>query len=168
MTDYRDPAQRFPEWHGVPSSGLIRNQPLELEPEPMDYRLNPYRAGMRPIGSKEFWEEPRNGLGVAALITGIIGSLLGLIPILFPLAIIGGVAGLGMALFHRGRIKKERASNYKTNRVAICAGIVAIALGLLGMFIVVAAVDKFGKDMEQIQQDSGVVNIEPVGHPDWD
>lgn len=122
--------------------------------------FNPYRAGMSP--EPEPWQEPRNGLGVAALITGIIGSLLGLIPILFPFAIIGGVAGLGMALFHRGRIKRERASNYKTNRVAICAGIVALALGVLGMFIVVAAVDKFGQDMEQIQDQP--VDIEFSAH----
>ena len=56
-------------------------------------------------------QAPRNGLGIAALILGIIGVVIGIIPFFFWVAGILGVIGLILGFVGRGRAKRGEATN---------------------------------------------------------
>jgi hypothetical protein len=76
---------------------------------------------------QQFRPTPKNGMGTAALVLGILAVVLAFVPILgfvsYPLAIIGIVLGLvGL-----GRVRKRVA----TNRGVTLAGMIASVLGLV-------------------------------------
>src|SRR6478735_6480752 len=64
-------------------------------------------APAQPPGSSP----ARNGLGVSALVLGIIGTVSGLIPFFFWLAGILGLIALILGLAGRGRAKRGEATN---------------------------------------------------------
>jgi len=65
---------------------------------------------------------PRNGLGTAALICGIVGAVLGLIPLLFVLSLGLGVTALILGLVGRGDRRVARTSGSRAARAGRRAG----------------------------------------------
>lgn len=97
--------------------------------------------------------EPRNGLGLAALICAIIGALCGLVPIAFviggPLAVIAialGIAGMG-------RVRRGAATNSRTTNFGVVIGILALLLAFNGARITFTAVSDFGRTVHQLNDD---------------
>lgn len=97
--------------------------------------------------------EPRNALGLAALICAIIGCLCGLVPIAFilggPLAIIAialGIAGMG-------RVRRGTATNSRTTNFGVVLGILALILAFNGARITFTAVSEFGQKVNQLSDD---------------
>ena len=70
---------------------------------------------------------PRNGLGVAALVIGVASLVAGISFVLFPLALVGALAGLilGIIALTRGRNRGA------TNTGQAIAGVVCSALALI-------------------------------------
>ena len=94
--------------------------------------------------------EPRNGLGIAAIILGLVGILFGLVPLTGFIAVALGITGLCLGFAGRGRIKRFRANNRWTTRSGIAASLVALVLGVWGITIVFDAVDQFDQDIQEI------------------
>jgi hypothetical protein len=82
----------------------------------------------------------RNGLGTAALILGIIGTISGFMPFLFWLAGILGVIALVLGLVGKGRVKRGEASNKGVALTGAILGLVSLVLSVVGIVIVVTAV----------------------------
>src|SRR6266702_2421630 len=70
---------------------------------------------------------PRNGLGIAALVTGVASLVAGISFILFPLALVSGLAGLilGVIALTRGRNRGA------TNSGQALAGVICSVLALI-------------------------------------
>ncbi|MFC8915092.1 DUF4190 domain-containing protein [Streptomyces sp. NPDC047821] len=83
----------------------------------------------------------RNGLGTAALVLGILGTLSGLIPLLFWLAGILGVIALILGLAGRGRVKRGEAGNKGVTTAGAVLGLVSLILSVVGAVITFKAVD---------------------------
>ncbi|MFD9033700.1 DUF4190 domain-containing protein [Streptomyces sp. NPDC059567] len=95
----------------------------------------------------------RNGLGTAALILGIIGTLSGLIPLFFWLAGILGVIALILGLVGRGRVKRGEANNKGATTTGAILGLAALILSVVGAVItftaVSDAVDEIDKSIKE-------------------
>jgi Telomeric repeat-binding factor 2. len=102
----------------------------------------PYAPGMPP-GSHPM----RNGLGTAALVLGIIGSVSGLIPFLFWLAGILGLIALILGMSGRGRSKRGEASNKGVATFGAVLGLVSLILSVVGAVITFKAVDDAVNDI---------------------
>ncbi|WP_240138343.1 DUF4352 domain-containing protein [Streptomyces sp. MUM 178J] len=86
--------------------------------------------------------QTRNGLGTAALILGIIGTLSGLIPLFFWLAGILGLIALILGLAGHGRVKRGEASNKGVTVTGAILGLAALILSVVGAVITFKAVDE--------------------------
>jgi hypothetical protein len=64
---------------------------------------------------------PRNGLGVAALVIGVASLVAGISFVLFPLALVGGLAGLILGIIALTRGKNRGATNTGQATPAWCA-----------------------------------------------
>ena len=93
---------------------------------------------------------PRNGLGIAALVCGIIGALAGLIPILFWLAGVLGILAIVFGLVGRGRAKRAEATNRGQATAGFVLGVVAVVLAIVGVVIIGNAVNDFSNNMDCI------------------
>ncbi|MFJ7960631.1 DUF4190 domain-containing protein [Streptomyces sp. NPDC096319] len=82
----------------------------------------------------------RNGLGTAALILGIIGTLSGLIPLFFWLAGILGLIALILGLVGKGRVKRHEANNKGVAVTGAILGLAALILSVVGAVITFTAV----------------------------
>ncbi|WP_248965450.1 DUF4190 domain-containing protein [Sphaerisporangium perillae] len=98
--------------------------------------------------------EPRNGLGLAALICAIIGCLCGFVPIAFilggPLAVVAiarGIAGMG-------RVRRGVATNSRTTNIGVVPGILALIMAFNGACITFTVVNEFGKTVNGISRDN--------------
>lgn len=118
-----------------------RQQPFGGQP----YRHQPYaqqQDGRQPYAGPAFGEprpQPRNGLGVAALVLGVLALLTGL----FVVGGLLGIAAVVLGAMGRARARRGEATN---GRTAI-AGLVLGVLGLLLSALAVAgAVTLFGSD----------------------
>ncbi len=91
---------------------------------------------------------PRNGLGIAALIIGIIGCLFGFVPFTFWIAGPMGVTALVLGLAGRGRVKRGEASNRITTWAGIVVGLGSLALSIWGAAVLFGAFDEAVSEME--------------------
>ncbi|MFI8914291.1 DUF4190 domain-containing protein [Streptomyces sp. NPDC053513] len=82
----------------------------------------------------------RNGLGTAALILGIIGTVSGFIPLFFWLAGILGLIALILGLVGKGRVKRGEANNKGVALTGVLLGLAALILSVVGLVITVTAV----------------------------
>jgi Septum formation len=80
-------------------------------------------------------QAPRNGLGIAALIVGLIGVLAGLVPALFWAAGITAVIGLVLGFVGYSRAQRGEATNPTTALGAIITGAIAMILSVVGLLI---------------------------------
>ena len=97
-------------------------------PPPMPY--GDYYAGAPAV--------MRNGLGVAALITGILG-LFGSCSVVF--GVLLGIAAIIMGLVARGRVKRGQASNGGMATAGIVLGVLAIIVSIVWVMWVFKGAD---------------------------
>jgi len=92
---------------------------------------------------------PPRGLAIAAMVCGIAGAVLGLVPLFGLFAL-----GLGIVAFVLGMIAARRHKVLGFRRPVARAGwilgIVAIVLGVVGLSIVSSALDDLEQDLNEI------------------
>ncbi len=86
-------------------------------------------------------QAPRNGLGIAALILGIVGVVIGIIPFFFWVAGILGVIGLILGFVGRGRARRGEATNGTMALWGIITSAVAVVVSIVGLVILIAWAD---------------------------
>ncbi|MFE5833589.1 DUF4190 domain-containing protein [Streptomyces sp. NPDC056508] len=96
----------------------------------------------------------RNGLGTAALILGIIGTLSGLVPFFFWLAGILGLIALILGLVGKGRTKRGEANNKGVALTGAILGLVALILSVVGAVITFTAVSDAVDEIDKAIKDS--------------
>lgn len=102
-------------------------------------------AAGAPIGA-----QPRNGLGVAALVCGIVGLVLAVIPFLFvvglPLGILAIVfGGIGMR-----RAKRGEATNRGHAIAGLITGLIATVIAIIAIATISSAVDSLNNDLNNV------------------
>jgi hypothetical protein len=105
-------------------------------------------AGQQPVYVMQ--QPERNGLALAAMILGIIGVVVGLIPLFFLGAWICGVLAFIFGLVGRGKQKHVRR---KMAWSGVILGVVAVSLGIVGVVIVNNAVNDVGDCLEAVGND---------------
>lgn len=99
----------------------------------------------------QFAPQPKNGLGIAALILGIAGIVLGFIPFVgFGLAALLGVIGLVLGIFGILRVKKNVANNKVLSIIGTILSAIAIIVSIIGLITLIA----FLGSVNQAIQDS--------------
>ncbi|MGE7434944.1 DUF4190 domain-containing protein [Kitasatospora sp. NPDC001175] len=93
--------------------------------------------------------QPQNGLGVAALVLGIIGALLGIVPFLFWISGALGLAALILGLVGHGRARRGQATNKGMSLAGSILGGVAMLLAIVGLVVTVIVVKKVAHDVEE-------------------
>jgi Septum formation/Protein of unknown function (DUF2510) len=83
----------------------------------------------------------RDGLVIAALILGIIGVVIGIIPFFFWIAGILGVIGLILGFVGRGRAKRGEPTNGTIALWGIIASAVAVVVSIVGLVILIVFED---------------------------
>jgi hypothetical protein len=130
------------------------------EPQPQQYWVPqgqpypPQQYGYPPAGMMMPPPEPRNGLGLAALICAIVGVLCALVPIGF---ILGGplsVVAIALGITGMGRVRRGAATNSRSTNIAVFLGILALLMAFHSARVVLTAVDRFGNTVNQISNDS--------------
>ncbi|MFF2960382.1 DUF4190 domain-containing protein [Streptomyces sp. NPDC057963] len=96
----------------------------------------------------------RNGLGISALVLGIIGAVSGLIPFMFWLAGILGVIALILGLAGRGRAKRGGATNKGMATFGAVLGLISLILTVVGAVITYKVVDDAVKDLDKAVSDT--------------
>jgi Domain of unknown function (DUF4190) len=91
------------------------------------YGQPPY--AQQPYGGYGYGYEqpPRNGMGIAALVCGILGLLLSFVPIIHFLGLLLCIIGIILGVVALGRVRRRVANN----RVMPIVGIVLSVIGLL-------------------------------------
>ncbi|HZI98590.1 MAG TPA: DUF4190 domain-containing protein [Actinomycetales bacterium] len=80
---------------------------------------------------------PKNGLGTAALVLGIIGLLLAFIPVIGILGGLLGIVGVILGVIARGKVKRGDATNGGVALVGIILSVLAILITIA--YVVLAA-----------------------------
>lgn len=80
---------------------------------------------------------PSNGMGVAALVLGIIGLLLAFIPVIGVLGALLGIVGVILGAMARGKVKRGQATNGGMALTGIILSILAILVTIA--YVVLAA-----------------------------
>ncbi|WP_326765985.1 DUF4352 domain-containing protein [Streptomyces sp. NBC_01591] len=114
-------------------------------PQPQQPYAPDQMPGMRPA---------RNGLGIAALVLGVIGAVSGLIPFLFWLAGVLGLIALVLGLAGRGRAKRGEATNKGMTTFGAVLGLISMILAVVGAVITFKAVDDAVNDLNKAVSDT--------------
>lgn len=109
----------------------------------------PY-APAQPPGTRP----ARNGLGISALVLGIIGTVSGLVPFFFWLAGILGLIALILGLAGRGRAKRGEATNKGVTTFGAVLGLVSLILSVVGAVLTFKAVDDVVTDINKAVADT--------------
>lgn len=92
-----------------------------------------------------------NGLAVASLVTGIVGAVTGLIPLLFIVAFICGAVAVGLG------IPAIRAAGVKGRKVmawfGTVLGVIAIVLAIVGVAVVNDAFEDVDRELDRIERE---------------
>ncbi|MGW1411368.1 DUF4190 domain-containing protein [Streptomyces sp. NPDC002403] len=114
-------------------------------PQPQQPYAPAQMPGMRPA---------RNGLGIAALVLGVIGAVSGLIPFLFWMAGVLGLIALVLGLAGRGRAKRGEATNKGMTTFGAVLGLISLILAVVGAVITFKAVDDAVNDLNKAVSDT--------------
>jgi len=98
--------------------------------------------------------QARNGLGVAALVCGLIGALAGLIPILFFIALPLGILGLVFGWVGMRRASRGEATNRGMAISGLILGVIGTGLAIWGITIVVGATNQLQDDLNNLNTSS--------------
>lgn len=93
-----------------------------------------------PVGPYGMGAQPRNGLGTAGMVCGIIGAVFSWIYFLAFLTIVLGILGIIFGGVGRARVTRGEATNRGAATAGIVLGIVALALPILLIILVASAV----------------------------
>lgn len=93
---------------------------------------------------------PRNGLGIAALVTAALGVLAGIIPLLWLPAAALAVLGFALGGAALGRVNRGEATNSKTAKAAIITSLAAAALSVLGAVLFFSAAEQLATDLDEL------------------
>jgi hypothetical protein len=94
-------------------------------------------------------QQPRNGLGTAALVLGVVGTVFGFIFFMFWLSGPLGVLALIFGIVGLGRVRKGQASNKGVATAGIILGGVATVLAVIGLVVTVFMVKDVAKSLEE-------------------
>lgn len=95
-----------------------------------------------------------NGFAVTALVLGVIGAIVGLIPLFFIGAWLLGVLALIFGFVGRSRAKRDpNAGRGGMALAGIILGVIAIILGAIGANTVDSAVDDLNRDLREIERE---------------
>jgi uncharacterized membrane protein YciS (DUF1049 family) len=104
---------------------------------------------------------PRNGLGVTALVTGVVGVILAILVVLSPLAAILGAVAVGTGIAGIARANRGLASNRGQAVAGLVAGLLALAISIAimvsaGVYLSRHSTDlrDFGRCMDRATTDS--------------
>ncbi|MEV4946632.1 DUF4190 domain-containing protein [Streptomyces sp. NPDC053755] len=100
----------------------------------------------------------RNGLGTAALVLGIIGTVSGLIPFLFWLAGILGLIALVLGLVGKGRVTRGQANNKGVTVTGAVLGLAALILSVVGAVITFTVVSDAVDEIDKAVKDAAPKN----------
>ena len=89
----------------------------------------------------------RNGLGIAALCCGLVGLLIGLVPLLFLASGALGILAIVFAITGLRRAQRGEASNRFMAIVALGTGIGASILAITGIVIVFSGLNTLSHDL---------------------
>lgn len=124
--------------------------PRPPPPPPGYYHQQPPPTGWAywPLPERE----PAKGLQLAAVICGIVGSVIGLVPIMGLFAVALGLVAIVLGFIAwgqrgRARVKRTMAA------WGIGLGTLALALGIIGAVIVSQALDELDRDLNEIESD---------------
>jgi hypothetical protein len=96
--------------------------------------------------------EQRKGMAIAAMVVGIVATVLGLVPLFGLFALAGGIVALVLGLVAASKAKKAKQPRGMA-RAGWILGAVAIALGVIGMAVVNSAINDLERDLDQIEQE---------------
>ncbi|WP_298992671.1 DUF4190 domain-containing protein [uncultured Pseudokineococcus sp.] len=109
-------------------------------------------ASASPYGGEPH-HEPRNGLGVAALVVGIVALLsvcVGIFLAGIP-AVIIGVVGIVLGVGARRRVKRGEATNGGVATTGLVLSIVSLVLGVISVILVAVGLSLFGDAFQECQ-----------------
>lgn len=152
-----------PEWYGKSDPNPGAPPPGGAPYQPYPYPPGPYPGGYPPAPPYGEYPSPapRNGLGIAALVVGII-ALIGAISVVG--GILLGIVAVVLGFAGRARAKRGEATNGGTALAGIIVGVVAMVAGLafiafwVGLFNQVGASDyleclqQAGQDRAKVQE----------------
>jgi len=130
-------------------------------PPPAGWYPDPSPGADAPAGQQRYWDgsawtehttttptapayqataqqAPRDGLGLAAFVLGVIGLILAFIPLAFWIAGILGITGLILGFLGRGRAKRGEATNGTTALWGIILSALAVAISVFAAARLVA------------------------------
>lgn len=107
--------------------------------------------GGAPTQQVVFVEKKGNGLAVAALVLGIVGTVFGLVPLTFMVALICGVLALVFGVVAWRAWRKDNSRGRRGMSIAgFVLGVAAIGLGIVGAVIVSDAVDDLNQTINEL------------------
>jgi hypothetical protein len=92
----------------------------------------------------------RNGLGIAALCCGLVGLLIGLVPLMFLASGTLGILAIVFAVIGMRRARRGEASNRFMAIVALGTGIGASILAITGVVIVFSGLNTLSHDLNNV------------------
>lgn len=108
-----------------------------------DTATSPAEQLQAPVGH-------RNGLGIAAFCCGIVGSVLGIIPILGIPALACGLTGFGLGLGALRRLRHRWADNKVMTWFGLVLSVLAVVLGVVGIVIVFRTVNDVNNQLNDL------------------
>ncbi|MER7177240.1 DUF4190 domain-containing protein [Streptomyces mesophilus] len=98
--------------------------------------------------------QPRNGLGTAALVTGIIGLVLAVTIVLFWVGAILGVLGLVFGFIGMGRARRGEATNKGAALAGAITGGIAVVVAIAVLAFTVWFVNEAGEELDKAIKDA--------------
>jgi len=108
-----------------------------------------------PGGPPAYGRPPKNGMGTAALVLGILGFLAAITLIFFFFGIIFGIVAIVLGLIGRGRAKRGEATNKGAATAGLITGILALILGIAVPVIVATVFDDDINNFSDCIDDAG-------------
>jgi len=116
----------------APRDGQYGQQPQQYGQQPQQYG-----QGYPAQGGYDGRPAPRNGLGTAALVLGILGLLLSIIPAIGVLFGVLGLVAVVLGVIGLRRVKRGQATNRGAALTGIITGVLAIVVSAVWLVLLV-------------------------------
>ncbi|CAM5554565.1 DUF4190 domain-containing protein [Streptomyces abikoensis] len=97
--------------------------------------------------------QPRNGVGTAAMIVGICGAVIGLVPFLFFLSGPLGLVALGLGVFGLVLARRGQSTNKGMALTGTILGGVAVLMAVGGLLFTLFVIDKADEENDALSED---------------